>query len=188
MLVSSVPKAGASPFAHLAGAASVPAPLAAKADDEDDDAKAKKKAEEDDDKKKDDEAKAKKKAEDKKDKNDDESDQDDEKDASARSARARERGRISAILLSDAGKANPVAAAHIAVMTSMPRGSAIGMLVAMGAAAPTAPAAAAEPVRDPLRSRMAEVPTPAVGSDGSRSAPSMAEQIVLAGKKRRGEI
>ena len=124
--MSVVPQTGRSIFGHLAVAQGV------QAESDDEDSKAKK-AEEDkkkedeakkaeEDKKKEDDAKAKKAEEDKKKEDeakakkaegDDESDDDDDKKPDARSARARERGRIKAILLSAPGKVNPVAAAHI---------------------------------------------------------------------------
>ena len=203
-------KASTSPFAHLGRSAK------AVDDDEEtkkDDAKSAKNAEDgtDDDKKSDDAKKAKKaKATDDDEKkpaaeegdddegmkgkakskgkakadDEDEDDEDDEKKPEARAARSRERARIKAILVSEPGRANPVAAAHLATGTSMPRGQAIEMLAAMQAGQP---ALAAEPKRDDLRSRMSEVPNPSVGSEGARPAPNLAEQIVAADKKRRGE-
>jgi hypothetical protein len=201
--MSVVPNAGKSPFAHLAGVIQN-----AKADngDDDDEAKKAKKAEEEkkeddeakkaeEDKKKDDEAKAKKAEEDKKKEDDedeakaksegdDESDDKDDKKPDARTARAHERGRIKAILLSEPGKANPVAAAHLATGTSMSRSQAIEMLSAMQASAP----ATAATVSDKLRGRMANETIPAVGAGDVQGSPNLAQQIVAAGKKRRGEI
>ena len=137
----------------------------------------------DDDKKKDDAKKAKKaKADD----GDDDDMEDEEQDKDARAARARERSRIRAILVSEPGKANPVAAAHLATGTSMPRAHAIEMLAAMQAGQVGA-GAAAEPRRDNLRDRMAEVPNASVGAEDQRPAPNLAAQIIAAGKKRRGE-
>ena len=137
-----------------------------------------------DDKKKDDAKKAKKAKADDGDDSDDMEDEEQDKDA--RVARARERSRIRAILVSEPGKANPVAAAHLATGTSMPRGQAIEMLAAMQAGQVGA-SAAAEPRRDNLRDRMAEVPNASVGAEDQRPAPNLAAQIIAAGKKRRGE-
>jgi hypothetical protein len=66
----------------------------------------------------------------------------------------------------------------------MPRDHVIETLSAMQAATTAEP----KGQRDALRDRMAKVDNPTVGADGGRSGPSLAEQIVLAGKKRRGEI
>ena len=148
----------------------------AKADDEGDDEEKEDaedgddESEKDDTKKKDDAKKAKKAKADDGDDADDMEDEEPGKDA--RAARARERSRIRAILVSEPGKANPVAAAHLATGTSMPRGQAIEMLAAMQAGQVGASAsAAAEPRRDNLRDRMAEVPNAAVGSEDQRPAP-----------------
>ena len=180
-----------SPFANLSRQ-----PSAAESDDEqkkkDEEAKAKKakadeeqkekdaaakKAEDDEQKKKDEEAKAKKaKAE-----GDDDDMEDEEQDKDARAARRRERARCAAIFSSPYATANLEATAHLAFGTSMPRDAAISLLAAMCAGkSAQAGAAATEPRRDDLRDRMAQVPNPAVGAgaEGTRTAPSMAEQIV----------
>lgn len=138
--------------------------------------------EEEDQKKK---SKKSKKAED----GDDDSDKEDEDDPEARRARARERGRIRAIVTSDAGKLNPVGAMELACGTSMSRRQAVGTLRAMGA-----PIGAAAPRQtDALRSRMAGVETPEIGSGDARPdananpVKATAAAIIEAGKKRRGE-
>lgn len=115
---------------------------------------------------------------------DDEGDRRDDTKSKARAARGRERGRIRAILTSAAGKQNPVAAAELATGTSMPRQQAVAMLMAIGPAAEAAPAPAA---RDALRERMAKVDVPNVGASDDKPNPNLAQQIVLAGKKARGE-
>lgn len=212
MTVRSALKASTSPFAHLGRPAAAAGDddkkkedakkAKAEGDDEDkkgdetkDDAKKSKKAkaeegddeEDDDDEPKKDKAKGKaKKAKADEDDGDDDM-EDEEQDPDAKSARARERARIRAILVSEPGKANPVAAAHLATGTSMPRGQAIEMLAAMQAGQPVA-AAAVEPKRDNLRDRMADVPNPTVGSDAAaQPAPNLAAQIIAADKKRLGE-
>jgi hypothetical protein len=176
-----------------------------KKDDKDDkkDDKAKKakaeESDEDDDDKKDDDSKSKKakgkkaKVEDDEDEQsdakaegDDDSDRDDDTDAKARAARSRERGRIQAIVLSDAGKKNPVAAMTLACGGSMSRKQAINLLQAMGPAA-------APGKRDGLGDRMATVEQPDIGDDGAEapaagSHTATAAAILAAGKKARGEV
>lgn len=179
-----------------------------KKEKDDEDAKAKKKAEEDK-KKEDDEKKekAKKKAEeedkekkdkDKKDDDDakakaaaiaressDEADRIDELDPVTRTARARERDRIHAILLSPAAEANMIGALHLATETNMPRAQVIATLNALAAAA----AQSAPPKRDSLRDRMETQQQPGIGTGTSgANAPTLADQIIMAGKKRRGEV
>lgn len=158
----------------------------AKADDdgdsEDSDDDASEDDDDEDDKKK--STKKSKKAED----GDDDSDRDDDDDAKARAARARERGRIKAIVTSSAGKLNPVGAMELACGTSMSRRQAIGMLQAMGV-----PAAAEPRSTDALRNRMSGVDTPDIGAGDTAAPPAAgsaqatAAAIVAAGKKARGE-
>jgi hypothetical protein len=185
-----------SPFAHLAR----PAPAAAAPRAAEEDKKEKDKPAGEDDKKKPDAEEDKKKpdAEDPKEcpestseeddpemaDGDDDSDRDDDGNPETRKARGRERGRIRAILLSEPGKANPVGAAHLACGTAMSRKQAIEMLAAIG---PAPAAAAPEPKKDALRDRMATVETPRVTSGDPASAPTLAQQIIAAGKKRRNE-
>ena len=120
---------------------------------------------------------------------DDGSDRKDEKDTKASAARARERGRIAAIMKSDAAAAHPAAALELALGTTASRRSAIATLRAMSAAAP-APAPAPSERRDQARQRLARVDVPEVGADGAAAAPTgdaaVAARIVAADKKRRG--
>ena len=147
--------------------------------DDDDDGKKKKKPEDEDDDGNGGKSKSKKS----KAKADDD---EDDTSASAKVIRAQERSRIRAILVSEAGQADPVAAAHIALDTDMPRDQAVGMLAAMSVS--RAASGGPTPARAGLGNRMSEVPNPTVGADGgSSTGPSMADQIVAAGKKRRGE-
>jgi len=188
--------AATSPFAHLASGAP-------KAAEDDKDPKAKAKDDEDDQTDADDDSGDDKDDKDKKSKkskkakaeddesdakaaDDDDGDKKDNDDKDARAARARERSRISAIVLSEPGKANPVGAMHLAVGTSMSRGEAINLLSAMQSGAPPAVAAAPAP-RDQLRTRMTTEPSPAVGSEEQGAGPTLAQQIVLAGRKASGE-
>jgi hypothetical protein len=163
---------------------------AKKAADDDEDDSEDASAEEDDENCEEDEDDKKKSKKSKKaaDDGDDDSDREDEDDTEARKARGRERGRIRAIVLSSAGKLNPVGAMELACGTSMPRRQAIGVLQAMGA-----PAASSPRQTDALRNRMSGVETPEIGSGDARPdanaspAKATAEAIIAAGKKRRGE-
>jgi hypothetical protein len=138
---------------------------------------------------------------------DDEGEEDDEEDESkeGKAARARERKRIRAILTSQIGLEVPELAEHFAFNTTDSPRKAISNMKAQAKltarlVARAAPAAAVEtPARERLRERMQEVQIPAVGSDAPapRSAPirtadgaivATADAIILAGKKRRGEI
>ena len=123
----------------------------------------------------------------------DEQDEQDEGEPAARAVRRRERARCAAIFSSEFAGKNPVAAAHLAFQTALPRSQAIGMLGALCASqqAAPAPAPAAPAARDQLRDRMAAVEIPEVGASGG-DAPAtgvkgLADQIVAAGRKRRGE-
>jgi hypothetical protein len=179
----------------------------AESDDEDtDDKKSKKKsAKENDDEDNEEKSKAKKKAadsddEDDKDKSasaagrhirdggDNRSDMDHERDPDVQFARECERGRIAAILRSDAAQVVPNQALHIALRTSLARNHAIGMLEALAIDVPPQTGNKA----DALRQRMADAHNPdlGVGDSGRQdttSSDAIAAMIVAAGKKRRGE-
>lgn len=117
------------------------------------------------------------------DKDGDEEDQEDEKDPDAKAARARERSRIRAIVESEPGRANPKAAYRLALKTNASRNTAIAMLE-LTDQSDSAPA----PRRDALRDRMQEAPKTNVGPNAELPAPNLAQQIINAGKKARGEI
>jgi archaellum component FlaD/FlaE len=192
---ASVP-ATRSPFAHLgksqaAGAVvDDAAALAAKKAEEDEkakkeeeEAKAKKKAE--------DEAKAKKEEEEaaaQEDDGDDEDDEDEDEDdkkkktkAKVKAIRMKERDRIRAIVTSEAGLANPKLACDLALNSSMPRDQALAILRG-------SPAASTETRTDALRDRMAHTAQIDIGVSETQSSATLAQQIVAAGKKRRGEV
>lgn len=85
---------------------------------------------------------------------DDKTDRADQRDGTARLARSRERGRVRAILFSDAGKADPARAFGIAIGTSLPRVQAIEALAGILSVEALM---SAPPARDSLRNRMANV-------------------------------
>jgi hypothetical protein len=204
--------AGAVSFAHLLGRATRPA---AEVEDDDDkkekDAKRRAEGDEKDPEDKDDkdakraEGEEKDPEDDDKDKKDakgkkavgddgegDDDDGDDESDDSemrskgARSARLHERARCAAIFTDPAAGRNQELAATLAFKTNLPRGQAIAVLRSGGSAA--APAA---PKRASLDERMSRVKTPVVGNSDAAAtskAPSVAAQIIEAGRRRRGEI
>lgn len=153
------------------------------ADEEDDDAKA---SDSDDENCEDDDSKkSKKKA--KAGPKDEDHDDDDEK--GSKKARVQERNRIKAILTSEfasASAAHYANALYIATETDMDAKAAIGMLRCMPVAAEEKPT---DDPRETARERMHKTPSPAVGSDAGSSGtgPTLAQQIVAAGKKRRGE-
>ncbi len=116
---------------------------------------------------------------------DDGSDGADMRKKSARAARLRERARCSAIFKDAAAGKNPALAAQLAFGTSLPRSEAISVLRAGGLAV------ASSPRRPTLDERMAAVKVPSVGAgDAGRpasGAQSVAQQIIAAGKRARGE-
>lgn len=176
---SSVPAAGR-PFVHLSRAASdVPPnqpddPDGDDADEEEDDEDD---GETDENGKKTKKSKKTKKAE-------DDSDEDDDEKSDARAIRRRERARVATILNSAAGKRFPDAAKHLAFHTATPRWRAVRLLKGMSKNVPQQSSNS-----NSLRDRMAGVRAPDVGSGGDgASSPTLAEQIILAAKKARGEI
>jgi hypothetical protein len=158
--------------------------------DDDEDKSKKSKAEDDDKKKDDDEDKSKKsKAEDEdeekdkdkdKDKDKSKKSEDDDEEPEARS-RASERARIKAIIESEPGQANVEAAYELAVNSDLPAANAIAILKSVG---PKSSAVAGDAS---LRERMAGTQQPDIGASDARPDPNLAERIVIAGKKRRGE-
>src|SRR5882672_9055603 len=161
-----------------------------KKDDEDAE-KPKDDGEEAEDKKDDEDAEDEKPKEEDTKAGDDDSDEDDKADKAKRTVR--ERGRIAAILTSKAASRSEqhyAMALQLALRTSMTRGESIAVLGGMPVA--SVPAATAAPAvrRDELRSRMEHQPNPEVGADNPSAiggGPSLAAQIIAAGKKRRGE-
>jgi hypothetical protein len=161
-----------------------------KDEDEKDKDKSKKSKAEDDEKDEDEEDKDKSKKSKKAEGDDDDGDED-EPEARVSAAdvariRASERKRISAIVSSEAGLANPDAAYELAVNSDMPTANAIAMLRAVG------PARAQTPAKDNLRDRMAGTKQPDIGAGGEEApAPgdpkALAAAIINAGRKRRGE-
>jgi hypothetical protein len=124
---------------------------------------------------------------------DDDSDQDDEKDPYLRRARARERGRITSIMISDAAERQPVLAMHISATTNMPRSRAIKFILELGALAGDQ-TSSAKSLADKIilagRRARGEVETPfesPVQSARGRPDPNLHKLIIAAGKKRRGE-
>lgn len=205
--------AGTASFAHLLGRGGPAAAKRAEEEDDDkkraedrdedkkdegDDAKKGKRAEspdreeededrdEDRDEERDDakKGKAAKKAESEDDDDDEEgddgSDGADMRKRGSRAARLRERARCAAIFADAAAGNNPALAAQLAFGTDLPRSQAVAVLRS-GAIAPAQR-------RKSLDDRMAAAKTPAVGAgDASTAAPNLADQIIAAGRKARGE-
>ena len=181
------------PYAHLLG-------VSAKAEDKDenemkqgadesDEDYAKRMEEEDEDKK---ESKAEQEDEDKdndgmkskskaksEDDDGDGTDEDEDKKDNARAAKVSERARCKAIFACESAGIRPDVAAHLAFETDMSSADAVAMLktVAVGGKS------------SGLASRMASVKLPNVGSGAESGAASLtvAQKIIAAGKKRRGE-
>jgi hypothetical protein len=163
-------------------------------DDDDKKAKAEKKDEdgdndEGDDKKKSKKSKSKAADDDKKD-----DDKDDKKEARAvdrRSGSLLERERIAEIILSpeaNASNACYLAAVRLALKSNMTADEVLAILE-LNAVPAQAPAPKDTSARDTLAQRMAASPKPDIGVDGDGgSEPTLAQKIILAGKKRRGEI
>lgn len=176
---ASVPAAGQNPFSHLSRAFSDVPPNQPDDPDEDDADE----EEDDEDEEKDEDGKKTKKSKKTK-KAEDDSDDDDDKKPDARAVRRRERARVAAILNSAAGKRFPDAAKHLAFRTSTPRWRAVRLLQGMSANVPQGNNAGGN-----LRDRMAGVRAPDVGAGGdSTTSPTLAQQIIMAGKKARGEV
>lgn len=108
-------------------------------------------------------------------------DEDDKKGDDAKAARAQERARCARIIAHGIKVGAVRQAGVFAFDTSMSAQSAIAALDAGRAEAPGA--------RKPgLAERMAGTQTPNPGAGGAGGQMSVADQIVLAGRKRRGEI
>ncbi|MDN7762993.1 MULTISPECIES: hypothetical protein [Burkholderia cepacia complex] len=114
---------------------------------------------------------------------DDDSEDDDGDDATASAARQRERVRCARIMAHGIKLGRARQAGVFAFDTKMSSRAAIAALNAGAEDAPAQPRRASS-----LSSRMASTSIPSAGAGGvTPKAPSLAEQIVQAGKKRRGE-
>jgi hypothetical protein len=201
-----------SPFAHLASRLNLTGTTAAakKAEDDEKDKKdakneddergdeddkekkeaAKKKAKEE---KEEEDAKKAKEAADKKKAADDEKDKDEKDDEKNSKARAAERSRIKLIVDSlEAAESDDALhlALDLALNTDQDTSICLVNLRAFNRAVRKAPKAEISgAARDQLRERMAVSPKPDIGVDGDGGRePTLAEKIIMAGKKRRGEI
>ncbi len=123
-----------------------------------------------------------------KDEGDNDSDRDDGENPETRSARARERSRIAAILTSAPSHDYPLLAIHTALQADLPRTQAIALVREMGdASAVRPPSLATQILRAGARARgeVSAAPYRAPAQGGGHVA--TAQQIIAAGKKRRGE-
>lgn len=111
-------------------------------------------------------------------------DGDDETDDAKKAARATERARCARIMAHGIATGNVKQAAVFAFNTKLSSASAIQALGAANAVTPQTQPTARRPSLD---ERMAHVRAPNPGSGSSAAAPSLAEQIIAAGKMRRGE-
>lgn len=106
-------------------------------------------------------------------------DGDEEEEASKKAARARERTRCARIIAHGIKIGAVRQAGVFAFDTKMSSKAAIAALNASSADGVSQ--------RPSLASRMAATPVPNPGASSAAAAPTLAQQIVLAGKKRRGE-
>ncbi|WP_334034747.1 hypothetical protein [Burkholderia cepacia] len=115
---------------------------------------------------------------------DDDSEDDDGDDATASAARQRERVRCARIMAHGIKLGRARQAGVFAFDTKMSSRAAIAALNAGAEDAPAQPRRASS-----LSTRMASTSIPSAGAGGvTPKAPSLAEQIVQAGKRRRGEV
>lgn len=177
----------------------------AKADDEGDDSKAKKAKNEDDERGDDDDDKKSKAADEG---DDDEGDdpkkskkkskakkaEDDKDDDDKKEARAAERKRIADIILSpeaNASSACYLAAVRLALKSNMTADEVLAILE-LNSVSVQAPAPKDNSRREALEQRMSKSPKPDIGADGDGGSGSdnltFAQKVILAGKRRRGEI
>ena len=171
---SSVPAAGRSPFSHLARSRS-------KVEDQvEDDDNVVDEEDDEDDEDETDETKTKKKQKRSEEKSRGQGRRRRRQKPDARAARAREKARVRAIMNSPAGQQFPSVALGLARGTSMPRHAAIRTLSTMTKNLSPAPAATRCAIGWPASTSRILAPATA------RPAPNLAEQIVLAGRKRRG--
>ena len=101
---------------------------------------------------------------------DDDTDAEDQDDDEAAKARARERGRIAAIMSSNAAAGNPILAMDLALNTRMTRNQVIGTLKRTGGAAGLGSSQAAAPISQ-LDARMGRERTAPVLSEDGHNRP-----------------
>ena len=117
--------------------------------------------------------------------------EDDKDDDDKKEARAAERKRIADIILSPEANASNgcyKAAVRLALKSDMTADEVLAILE-LNAVAAQAPAPKDNSQRDALAQRMAQSPKPDIGADGEGGSElTFAQKVMLAGKKRRGEI
>ncbi|GBR06399.1 hypothetical protein HW511_00270 [Asaia siamensis] len=101
---------------------------------------------------------------------DDDTDAEDQDDDETAKARARERGRIAAIMSSNAAAGNPILALDLALNTRMTRNQVIGTLKRTGGSMGVAPSLAAAPISQ-LDARMGRERTAPVLSEDGHNRP-----------------
>jgi len=102
---------------------------------------------------------------------DDDTDAEDEEDEEKAAARARERGRIAAIMSSKAAAANPVLALDLALHTGMTRNQVIGTLERTGSQAHPSPNGEQGTALSALDNRMGRERTPPLPSEDGHNRP-----------------
>lgn len=109
-------------------------------------------------------------------------DREDEADDAMCAARARERGRVAAILSSEAAKRNPTLAMAMALNTSQSRNSAIAAIEALAPADSVTPSGVAAQIIEAGKKARGETPI-----EETLPSDAVARGIVTAGRRARGE-